>query len=174
MISLKNYCLLTLLVCFFTLPAFCQTTPSNPQKQQTVFERISENLKNFKPDTAVPGDKITRKIKELRRLNGGFNINEAIDFKLEEERQKNELTKEESDKLTAFFKTGKGNKWLENAVIHIYRNAFTYNELTQLVEFYKTPAGRKIASEFPLIMLKSFMAAEFIKSTLTNQTSPAR
>ena len=58
----------------------------------TIFDRLTKDLKEYKPDTtAVPDDKITRTIIELRNLRGGFNINEAIEYKLEEDKQKKEI-----------------------------------------------------------------------------------
>ena len=96
-------------------------------------------------------------------MRGGFNINEVIEFKIEEDRQKNEVPKAELDKVANFFTSGNGKKWLNNAMIWIYRNHFTYSELKKLVKFYKTPAGQKMATELPLIMVKSLKAGEMIK-----------
>jgi len=106
---------------------------------------------------------------QLRNLRGGFKINEAIDFKIEEDRQKNETSKTEMDKLSDFFKSGNGKRWLDNAVIWIYRSYFTYKELKQLVKFYKTSAGQKMATNFPIIMMQSLKAAEMIKDSYTEQ-----
>jgi uncharacterized protein len=145
-----------------TLCILCFTAQS--QDSLGIFQRIAAGIKEFKLDTsAAPDDKMTRKIIELRTLKGGFNINEAIDFKIEEDRQKNEVPKAELDKLAAFFKTGNGRRWLDNAVIWIYRQHFTYPELKQLVKFYRTSAGKKMANDFPIIMLKTLRAGEMIK-----------
>ncbi len=58
------------------------------------FERIMSGVKEYKFDTSsVPDDKVTRKIIELRGLRGGFNINEAIDFKLERTGKRNSFPK---------------------------------------------------------------------------------
>lgn len=139
------------------------------QKTQvpSMFEKITKEVGSYKPDTtAVPNDKITKKIIELRALKGGFNINEAIAFKLEEDKLKAEMPAEDLKKLADFFQTGSGKVWLDSALIRIYREHFTYQELKQLVKFYKTSAGQKMAGDFPVIMLQSFAAAEMIKSTL--------
>ncbi|MER3465148.1 MAG: hypothetical protein C4329_12790 [Chitinophagaceae bacterium] len=62
------------------------------QTDSTVFERITKGVQKFKPDTSnVPDDKITRTIIELLKVKGDFNINEAIAFKLEEDRQKKDI-----------------------------------------------------------------------------------
>lgn len=130
-----------------------------------IFTRLTASMKAYKPDTsAAPNDKLTRAITALRNLKGGFNINEAIDFKIEEDRQKGDLSGADGDKLAGFFQTGRGRKWLDNAVIHIYRQLFTYREVKGMVRFYKTPAGQKMAATAPLVMLQSLMAAEMIKA----------
>ena len=130
-----------------------------------VFEKITQSLKEFKLDTTTPpDDKLTRKIVELKSLKGIFNINEAIEFKIAEDRQKKEITSEDLNKLEAFFKSASGQRMLNNSTIWIYRNHFNYKEIKQILKFYKTSAGQKMAADFPVIMLKSFMAAEMIKS----------
>lgn len=129
-----------------------------------VFERIMKAATAYKLNTSTPpDDKITKKIIELRDLRGGFNINEAIAFKLEEDRQKKEMPEADLKKLADFFTTGQGKTSLDNAVTWIYRDNFTYKELKQLVKFYKTSAGQKMADNFPVIMLQSLAAAEQIK-----------
>lgn len=131
----------------------------------SIFNRITNDLKNYKLDTtSVPDDKITRTIMELRLLKGGFNINEAVEFKLEEDIQKKEIPESEFENFSLFFKTGNGKKWLDNSIVWIYRQHFTYQELKKLVKFYKTSAGQKIATEFPIVMMKSLAAAESIKN----------
>ena len=136
-------------------------------RPQTVFERITGAVKDYKLDTsAAPDDKITRKIIELRSLRGGFNINEVIEFKLEEDKQKNEMPETQLKIVSDFFRTGNGKKWLDNATTWIYRNHFTYKELKQMVKFYKTSAGQKMATDFGIVVLQSLAAAEMIKGTL--------
>ncbi len=135
-----------------------------------VFENIAKALKEYKIDTSdAPADKITAKIEELRSLKAGFKINEAIEFKIGEEMQKNETPKEDLIKLSESFKNGTGKKWLDNAVTWIYRQHFSYRELKQLVNFYKTAAGQKMAKAFPIIMLKSLAAGETIQKILTKK-----
>ncbi len=152
----KQFCLLALL--FLSVFSFGQQTGA-----PSIFDRITAEMKEFRPDTsAVPDDKITRRIMELRALRGGFNIDEAIQFKLAEEAAKGEVPKDQMDKLTKEFTTGHGKQLLDNAVTWIYRRAFTYKELKHLVRFYKTPAGQKMAADFPIIMLQSLAAAELI------------
>lgn len=153
-----------IIFCLLTNNLFAQTDTDKKKPTPAIFDRITKSIADFQLDTsAAPDDKITRKILELRNLRGGFNINEVIEFKIEEDRQKNEVPKAELDKIAIFFKSGNGAKWLNNAMIWIYKNHFTYRELKKLVKFYKTPAGQKMATELPLIMVKSLKAGEMIK-----------
>src|SRR5690606_34582638 len=92
----------------------------------------------------------------------GFNINEAILFKIGEDQQKGDLQKEEAEKLEQFFSTGKGKTELDNAVIWIYRDLFTMREIRKLTQFYNSSAGQKLSENFPLIMVQSLKAAEEI------------
>ena len=136
--------------CLFQLFGFSQVENTN------IFDRISETMKTFEIDTlAAPNDKVTAKIKELRNLKGGFNINEAMDYKIMEAKIKNEITEIEYQKINAFLTQGNGKKWIDNAIIWIYRKQFTYKEIKQLVKFYKTSAGKKMAKDFPIIMIQS-------------------
>lgn len=171
---MTKYLVTTVLLCILATTGFCQTDTAAGSMASGIFEKIAKGIKDFQLDTtAAPDDKITEKIIELRTLRGGFNINEAIDFKLEEDRQKGELPKAEVEKLAAFFKSGNGKKWLDNATNWIYRRHFTYPELKQLVSFYKTSAGQKMATDFPIIMMQSLRAAEMIKDIYTQQQKTA-
>jgi hypothetical protein len=166
--AMIKYLITTILLCFLATTGFSQTDTTAGNMASSIFERIANGVKDFQLDTtAAPNDKVTAKIIELRALRGGFNINEAIDFKLEEDRQKGEMPKAEVEKLSAFFKSGNGKKWLDNATNWIYRRHFTYPELKQLVSFYKTSAGQKMAADFPIIMMQSLRAAEMIKELHT-------
>ena len=61
---------------------------------------------------------------------------------------------------------GQAKIWLDNAVIHIYRQHFNRKELRQLIKFYKSSAGQKLATQFPFIMMKSLLAAQTIHDWL--------
>lgn len=128
-----------------------------------IFEKINAELRTFKIDTsAVPEDKITIKIRELRELKGVFNINEAIAFKLAEEEKENKISREELTRVRQSMMHGEAKRWLDNAVINIYRQHFSYHEIRQLIKFYKSSAGQKLATQFPFIMMKSLLAAQTI------------
>ena len=147
--------------CFLCLN-FCL---AQNQKHE-VFEKITSTLNDFKVNTtAVPEDQLTKEIRKLRETKGGFNINEAISFKIGEDLLKGDLTQLESEKLDQFFKSGKGKSALDNAVIWIYRDLFTTSEVRKLTKFYKSSAGQKLSENFPIVMLESLKAAEEIMKT---------
>jgi len=151
-----------LLKCFVV---FAQDQSVDPN----IFDKIAAASKNFVVDTsAAPDDKLTRKIIEFRNLKGGFNINEAIHFKFAEDVAKatDAKAKEEIRKAREAFYTGNGKRWLDNAVIWIYRRQFSYKEMKQLVKFYRTSAGQKLAVELPIIIVQSLMAAEMVQKAL--------
>lgn len=162
---MKKALLLLFISVTFTHFLFAQTDTAKNNARPSVFERITKEVSSYKPDTTTPpADKITQKIIELRKLRGGFNINEVIAYKLEEDKQKGDLTADKQKTLSDYFTTGNGKRWLDNAVIWTYRNHFTYGELKGLVKFYKTSAGQKMASDFPAIMLESLTAREAVKN----------
>ena len=164
-------CAIISLFSFVSTNVFAQNFEEKNFKMQSVFEKLTNELKDYKPDTAnAPNDKITKEIIKLRALRGGFNINEAIEYKLAEEKQKAEVPAADLEKLSTFFKTGNGKRWLDNAVTSIYRQHFTYKELKQLTKFYRTAAGRKMAADFPFIMMKSLVAGEAVKSFYTTNS----
>ena len=154
-----------------SISVICAAQPDTANQAATeLFRRITQSIHQYRLDTsAAPDDKLTHKITELRDLKGGFNINEAISFKIAEDREKNELPKADLDKLAAFFNSGKGKLWLDNAITWIYRRNFTYREIRQMVRFYKTSSGQKMAREFPTLMLQSLRAAELIKEMYIQQ-----
>ena len=147
----------------FFLVLFALQAYSQADKTGNIFEKLTTEVKQFRLDTSnAPDDRVTRKIKSIRDLRGGFNINEVIQFKIEEDRQKNEVPEKDLAALSTFFTLGNGLKWLNNAVIWIYRDHFTFNELKKIERFYRSSAGRKMADQFPVIMVKSLRAAELI------------
>ena len=142
----------------------------NDKPTTPIFEKITLEMKEFKLDTtSVPNDKLSKRIEKLRNLKGGFNINEAIEFKIAEERSKENAPMAELDKIEAYFKNENGKKWLNNAIIWIYRKQFTLKEINQLIKFYKSSAGQKMTEKFPILMLQSLKAGEEIKEHFVQQ-----
>jgi hypothetical protein len=153
-------------LCLFMGISCCllaQTDTTSGSKAAGAIEKILNEVKAYKIDTSdVPDDKITRKIIQLRKLRGGFNVNEVISYKMQEEERNKETPISTMTALKEQFQSGKAKQWLDNAVIWVYRQQFTYKELKQMVRFYKTSAGQKYATYFPAVMLKTLMAAQTI------------
>jgi len=152
---MKKVAILFFYVC--SIKGFAQNNPSD------AFQRISTEMKNFTVDTsAVPNDSLSDAIRKLRSTKGGFNITEAVEYKIAEDLNKGDLNKATADKLTNFYTQGNGKRWLENAVVWIYRKQFTLPEVNELVLFYQSPVGKKMSQNFPVVMLQSMKAAEQI------------
>lgn len=149
--------LFIMLFCLIHLDVYSQKDSSE------IFTRISESMATFQIDTsAVPNDALTEKIRELRFLKGGFNVNEAMEYKITESRTKDEISEDEYEKLKNYLTNGEGKKWLDNSIIWIYRKHFILEEVEEAIKFYKTSAGKKMANDFPIIMVQSLKAAEMI------------
>ncbi len=160
---MKRFTWLAALICLASTISNAQATGGIPV-DTSIFHRIKQATDSYKVDTsAPPDDRITRKIIELRSLRGGFNVNEMLEFKIAEDRQKGETSAATLNTLSDFFTRGNGKRWLNNATVWIYRNYFSYKELKQLVRFYKTAGGKKMARDFPLIIVQSAMAVEIIR-----------
>lgn len=115
----------------------------------------------LKKDTmAVPNDRLTKKIKLLRKERGSFNIETIVKIKLAEEQKDTSHSKEFYSKLQKEVTTGRTATLLENSVINLYRREFTETEIDQLIAFYKTPVGKKMSKEFILLMVESAKDAE--------------
>lgn len=152
---MKNYFVITFLLLWNIVIS------QNSGKE--IFQRITSEVEKFKVDTsAVPNDKLTQEIKSLQKVKGGFNINEAILYKITEDLIKGDISAEDAEKMETFFTNGKGKKWLENAVIWIYRKKFTLSEIKDLNKFYKSSAGKKLSQDFPIIIIESIKSAEII------------
>jgi len=116
----------------------------------------------LKSDTlATPNDPLTKKIKTLLGERQGLTIQTILRIKIAEEQQKDTShAKEFYNKLLEEVSTGKTSKLIENSLINLYRRIFTEKEIDDLVNFYKTSAGKKMDSEFLLILVESVKDAE--------------
>ena len=156
-----------LLLSFFSLQSFAQV---GVKPGTSVYEKIMKQVADFKLDTiSTPNDKLTRKINALRSLNGVFNINEAIQYKIEEDKQKKDITPQEASMMADFFTVGDGKRLLDNAIVWIYRKHFNLKEVNQMVKFYKTDAGKKLTRLQPVIIFQSLTSAQLIGEALKKQ-----
>jgi hypothetical protein len=116
----------------------------------------------LKTDTlAPPNDAFTKKIKVLRNERKGLTTENIIRMKLMEEQQKDTVhSKEFYTELQREITTGKTGQLLENSFVNLYRKRFTEREVDDLVNFYKSSAGKKLDNEYILLMVQSVKGAE--------------
>jgi hypothetical protein len=116
----------------------------------------------LKTDTlAPPNDAFTKKIKVLRNERKGLTTENIIRMKLMEEQQKDTVhSKEFYTELQREITTGKTGQLLENSYVNLYRKHFTEREVDDLINFYKSSAGKKLDNEFILLMVQSVKGAE--------------
>jgi uncharacterized protein len=139
-------------------------SPIDTSKKLSTFDRISLQLQAYKPDTsAPPNDRITQTIRQIMSLRGGFNINEAIEYKIQEDRATGGMSEVDLNRLALYLQKGEGRRQLDNSIVWIYRSTFNLKELQQIKAFYATSAGQKMADSFPLLMMKSLAAAQLLK-----------
>jgi hypothetical protein len=113
----------------------------------------------------VPNDRLTEKIKELRKERSGLTIETMINIKLMEEGSKNNsIPKEYYDRLRADLLEGRSHRLMENSIINLYRRTYTKKEIGKLLKFYKTSAGKKLDKEYLFLMVESAKDAEKIMS----------
>ncbi|MCG2616016.1 DUF2059 domain-containing protein [Terrimonas sp. NA20] len=116
----------------------------------------------LKTDTIPPpNDAFTRKIKKLREEKSGLNIELVIQIKIKEEQEKDKSRPHEYyDRLLEEMNTGETGRLLENCLVNMYRESYTEKEIGQLRKFYKTSAGKKMNTEFILLIARSVKDAE--------------
>ncbi len=111
----------------------------------------------------VPDDRLTKKIKLLRKQKTGLTPEAVINIKLMEEQAKNpSSSKEFFEKLKANLLEGQGHHLIENSLINLYRRTYSEKEIDQLLRFYKTAAGKKSDRENFFLMIESIKDAEKI------------
>ncbi|CAN5235539.1 hypothetical protein BH09BAC2_BH09BAC2_11630 [soil metagenome] len=153
---------------FFATILFYQS--ANAQLDTAFIKKLKslDTLNTLKTDTiAVLEDRLTKKIRVLRRERSGFDINFLIQMKLAEEQAKDTIhSKSYYLQLTKELTTGRAGRLIENSLINIYRKLFTEREIDQMISFYKTSAGKKMSKEFIYLVLRSSKNAEQLMKLL--------
>ncbi len=122
---------------------------------------------------AVPNDGMTKKIKLLRSEKRGLNLETVLRIKLTEQQQKDTThSKEFYDKLLSEVTTGKTSILIENSLINLYRRNFSEKEIDELISFYKTSAGKKMDTEYILLMVESMKDAELLLKLASKNIEP--
>jgi hypothetical protein len=110
-----------------------------------------------KSDTmSVVDNALSKKIKVLLNEKRGLTIQAILRLKLMEEQQKDTThSKDYYTKLLEECTTGKTGQLIENSLINLYSRTFTEKEIDDLINFYKTPAGKKMDQEYLLLLVES-------------------
>jgi len=105
---------------------------------------------------SVADNAISKKIKLLLNEKRGLTIQTILRLKLMEEQQKDtSRSKDYYRKLLEECTTGNTGKLIENSLINLYSRTFTEKEIDDLINFYKTPAGKKMDQEYLLLLVES-------------------
>ncbi|MFT3825478.1 MAG: DUF2059 domain-containing protein [Chitinophagaceae bacterium] len=113
--------------------------------------------------SAVPDDELTAEIRKMNKATGSMEAATSIMKQMIEEQKKNpnpQVPAEFYDRFLAQINSGRVSSLLENAIIKVYREKFTVEEIKQLTAFYATPVGKKVAAELPSISARSEAAGE--------------
>ncbi|MBN8783038.1 MAG: DUF2059 domain-containing protein [Terrimonas ferruginea] len=130
----------------------------------------AETADFLKTDTlAVPEDALTQKIRQLRKEKNGIDIEMVLQIKIREEQERDTVHgKDYYDRLLTEITTGNTSKLLNNALINMYRQTFTEPEIDDLLRFYKTSAGKKMNSDYILLIIRSVKDAEGLMRLIQN------
>jgi hypothetical protein len=109
-----------------------------------------------------PNDELTSAIKKLVEVTNGMNTSKTLmKGSLESQRKLNTNVPDEFyDRMLAAVESGQVNGYIENIVVKIYRQKFTLEEVNEVVKFYDSPIGKKMAVESPIIANSARMEGE--------------
>lgn len=99
---------------------------------------------------AVQADDKTHKAaaKELlKAMDAEAQYTSAIDTQVDQLAKANPMFAEKKDALKKFFTKYMGYESMEDDLVKMYTKNFTEAELKEITTFYKTPAGKKLASK---------------------------
>lgn len=110
---------------------------------------------------AAPNDDLTTEIKKLLAITNSLNTATVVMKETINSQRKLKsipVPEEFYDRFLAAIDNGQVGGMLENAVIKIYRQKFTRQEISEIIKFYGTPVGKKLAVE--LLPIASASRAE--------------
>jgi|GEM_PF-573500 hypothetical protein len=128
------------------------SSAQNDTSGVTIFQSLFGTNRFIIDSSAVPEDPLTQKIRVLRSERGPINFENVIKFTIRDQQSKDTTRpKEYYDKFLEECQTGNAHRNIENVLINLYRQCFTEEEVDQLVEFYKSTAGKKMFKDFLLL-----------------------
>ena len=163
----RNKILVLLLVlCLFTVSSYAQNNAVNISAIQSLFGDAK-----FKIDTsAVPEDRLTEKIRILRAERGPINMDNVIKYTIQSQQANDKVRpKEYYDRFLEQCQQGEAHRMIENILINLYRQCFTEEEADQLIEFFKSSAGKKMRTDFLLLSATGATAVQKIVKTTADK-----
>lgn len=156
---MKRVSILFLFIAF----ASVQFVKAQDDQMKQIILALSDSAVAKIDTTTPPNDSFTKSIKDLRKERGSFNVQQMGIYKIKEDQSKNkDMPPVFYDSLLAQITNGNAARLIENATINLYRKYFTENDIKELAKFYKTDAGKKMSTAFPVVMVLSAKSAEAI------------
>ena len=128
-------------MCIFTNSTIAQKNSTEiPSSLQSLFGNLTLKVDTTSP----PEDSFTKKIRIFRSERGLLSFDTVIKYQIESQQSNDtKRPKEFYPGLLGELQHGYASHLIENLLINLYRQCFTEKEVDQLVEFYKTSAGKK-------------------------------
>jgi hypothetical protein len=97
----------------------------------------------------APNDDLTQEIKKLLQVTGAMNTATIVmKGAIESQRKMNtSLPDEFYTRMLQKVENGTVSGYIENSVVKIYRKKFTIDEIREVIKFYDSPIGKKMAAE---------------------------
>lgn len=115
--------------------------------------------------TAAPDDELTKEIKTM--LNGSGSMKASVEtmkymIDMQRKNPSQTLPGEFYDRFLQSIESGRIGGLLENAIVKVYREKFTLQEMKEVNAFFSSPAGKKMATEQTALAAASRIAGEKI------------
>jgi hypothetical protein len=115
--------------------------------------------------TAAPNDDLTNEIKKLLNITNSMSTAVVVMKGTIESQRQNpsvQLPDEFYTRFIAAIDNGRVGGMLENTIIKIYRKKFNREEIQEVIKFYESPVGKKMAAESTFIADNSRIEGEKI------------
>jgi len=115
--------------------------------------------------TAAPNDELTKEIKTMLNGSGAMKASvETMKYMIDMQRKNpsQTLPGEFYDRFLQSIESGRIGGLLENAIVKVYREKFTLQEVKEVTAFYASATGKKMAAEQTAISTNSRVAGEKI------------
>jgi hypothetical protein len=96
-----------------------------------------------------PNDELTKEIKKLLQVTNGILASKTLMSGMLATQRKNNTTLPDEFyvRMLGAIENGQVTGYIENSVVKIYRTKFTVEEIKEVIKFYDSPVGKKMAAE---------------------------